>query len=76
MLILVQTIIDYIKRSKNSEYSFLIIDNDLPTNDWTTLFTVLNQDKTYFGLSSGRSFYEQCLPSNFLTISYSSISLH
>jgi hypothetical protein len=72
----IKTIIDYIKRTKKAENSFLVIHNDLPTNDWTTLFNVLNQDRTYFGLSNGRSFYEQCLPSNVLTIGYSSTSIH
>jgi hypothetical protein len=71
----IKSIIDYIKQSKKSENPFLVIHNDLPTNDWTSLFNVLNQDKTYFGLSSGRSFYEQCLPSNLLTIGYSSTSI-
>jgi hypothetical protein len=72
----IKTIIDFIKQSKKSESSLLVIHNDLPTNDWTSLFNVLNQDKSYFGFSSGRSFYEQCLPSNFLTIGYSSTAIH
>jgi hypothetical protein len=69
-------IIDYIKKLKQTNQSFLIIHNDLPTNDWTSVFNILNDDKTYFGLANGHSFYEQCLPSNSLTIAYSSTSIH
>ena len=36
----------------------------------------LNEDKTYFGLANGQSFYGQCLPSSSLTVGYSSASLH
>ncbi|CAF1206730.1 unnamed protein product [Rotaria sordida] len=69
-------IINYIKQIKQTNQSFLIIHNDLPTNDWISLFDSLNEDKTYFGLANGRSFYEQCLPTNSLTIAYSSMSIH
>jgi hypothetical protein len=73
----IKLIIDFIEKLKKIERSFLIIHNDLPTNDWKSLFDVLNhQDKTFFGLANGRSFYEQCLPSNSLTIGYSSASVH
>jgi len=73
----IKLIIDYVKELNKTERSFLIIHNDLPTNDWKTLFDVANhQDKTYFGLASGKSFYEQCLPPNSLTIGYSSAAIH
>ena len=71
-----ETIVDYIRTSKKTERSFLVIHNDLPANDWTQIFNILNEKKIYFGLANGRSFYEQCLPSNLVTVSYSSTSLH
>jgi hypothetical protein len=64
-----KAIIDCIQQcKKNDSRNFLIIHNDLPTNDWTAFFDLINKDKNYFGLASGRSFYEQCLPSNSLTV--------
>ena len=69
-------ILDYIKQTKQINRSFLIIHNDLSSNDWSTVFNLLNDDQTYFGLANGRSFYEQCLPSNSLSIAYSSTSIH
>jgi len=69
-------IIESIQKLKNEQRSFLIVHNDLSTNDWTILFDLLNKDGNYYGLANGRSFYEQCLPSNSLFIGYSSTSLH
>jgi hypothetical protein len=70
-------IIDLIKEKYENEKSFLIIHNDLSTNDWNTLFNLLNkQEDIYFGCGNGKSFYNQCLPSNCLTIGYSSSSIH
>ena len=71
-----KTIIACIRQSKGEERSFLVIHNDLPSNDWSSVFNILNDDKTYFGLANGRSFYEQCLPANSLTVAYSSTSIH
>lgn len=69
-------IIEYLRESKKDKRSFLIIHNDLPSNDWSQLFQLLNDDRTYYGMACGRSFYEQCLPSNSVTISHSSTSIH
>jgi len=71
-----KAIIEYIEKSKKEKRSFLIVHNDLSTNDWTILFDLLNKDGSYYGLANGRSFYEQCLPSNSLSIGYSSTSIH
>jgi hypothetical protein len=71
-----KTIINYLRETKKIVKQPLVIHNDLPTNDWTSLFHLLNKDKSYNGVASGRSFYEQCLPSNSLSIGYSSSSLH
>jgi hypothetical protein len=72
-----KSIIECIQKLKNEQQrSFLIVHNDLSTNDWTTLFDLLNKDGNYYGLANGRSFYEQCLPSNSLFVGYSSTSIH
>jgi hypothetical protein len=47
------------------ERQILVVHNDLPMNDWTTLFDLLNKDNSYHGVANGRSFYEPCLPSKF-----------
>ncbi|CAF1552517.1 unnamed protein product [Adineta ricciae] len=66
------------EKSKISEnHSILVIHNDLPNNDWFSLFNILNSNSTsYFALGSGKSFYEQCFPSHSISIGYSSSSLH
>ncbi|CAF3720825.1 unnamed protein product [Rotaria sordida] len=58
------------------EKQFLVVHNDIPTNDWTALFNFLNEDNSYYSVANGRSFYESCLPPNSLSIGYSSTSLH
>ncbi|CAF1489194.1 unnamed protein product [Rotaria sordida] len=74
----IKAIIKYLKESNKLEdkKQILVVHNDLPTNHWTILFELLNEDKSYFGVASGRSFYESCLPSNSLSICYSSNSIH
>jgi hypothetical protein len=72
----IKLIIDYLRKSNKLRQSPIIIHNDLPTNNWTRFFQLLIADNSYQGLISGRSFYEQCLPSNCLSIAYSSASLH
>lgn len=70
-------ITDYIKKLNKTDRSFLIIHNDLPTNNWNSLFNVVkNGENNCFSLGNGQSFYNQCLPSNCLTIGYSSASIH
>ena len=54
----------------------LVVHNDLPSNDWSQLFDLLNVDQSYQGVANGRSFYQACLPTNSLSIGYSSTSLH
>lgn len=73
---IIKIIIDLIKQTKDIQSPLLVIHNDLPSNDWRTVFDLLNTDDSYCGLSSGRSFYKQCLPSNFVTMSYCSTSIH
>ncbi|CAF1376022.1 unnamed protein product [Adineta ricciae] len=71
-----KTIIDYLRRENKLFKEPLVIHNDLPSNDWTALFRLLDQNNSYKGVVSGRSFYEQCLPESSVAISYSSTSLH
>jgi hypothetical protein len=54
----------------------LVIHNDLLTNDWATFFQLLAKDNSYQGVANGRSFYEQCLPTNSLSIGFSSYSIN
>ncbi|CAF1130106.1 unnamed protein product [Adineta ricciae] len=74
---IIKTMLDYIKQSKSQlvDQSFLIIYNDLPSNDWAAVFNIVNEESQYYGLGNGRSFYSQCLPSNSLSIGFSSTSL-
>ncbi|CAF0784049.1 unnamed protein product [Didymodactylos carnosus] len=59
---------------------FLIVFNDLPTNDWNTLIkTVVKEslpNRRCFTLASGRSFYEQILPLNTVDFGYTSTAIH
>lgn len=71
-----KAIIEYLRQSKNEQRPFLVVHNDLASNDWPKLFELLNNDSSYYGLACGRSFYEQCLPSNSLFVGYSSSSIH
>jgi hypothetical protein len=71
-------IIDYLRETNKltDNQQILVVHNDLATNDWKTLFEVLQEKKEYYGVASGKSFYEQCLPDNCLSIGYSSSSVH
>ena len=71
-------IIQSLKETKRiaEESEVLVVHNDLPSNDWSQLFDLLNAEKSYFGVANGRSFYQPCLPKNSLSVGYSSTSLH
>ncbi|CAF5086486.1 unnamed protein product, partial [Rotaria sp. Silwood1] len=74
-----QFIIQTLKKTKKlneNKQQILVVHNDLATNDWISLFDILNKNSSYHGVASGRSFYKQCLPSNSLTIGYTSTALH
>jgi hypothetical protein len=49
--------------------------NDLPTNDWSALFQTIARSP-FNSLASGKSFYEQILPSNTVQFGYTSTALH
>lgn len=69
-------ILEYLIKIHKLRQSPIIIHNDIPTNDWTKFFQLLSINNSYYSLANGRSFYEQCLPINSLSIGYSSGSLH
>ncbi|CAF1365798.1 unnamed protein product [Rotaria sp. Silwood1] len=68
--------LEYLKQTNKLVASPLIVHNDLPTNDWTTLFQLLSEDKSYQGVANGCSFYERCLPSNSLSLGFTASSMH
>jgi hypothetical protein len=72
-----KTIIDYLRETNKltDNQQILAVHNDLSTNDWKSLFEVLQEKNEYYGIASGKSFYEQCLPNNCLSIGYSSTSI-
>lgn len=71
-------IIEYARATKKIDDTnqVLVAHNDLPTNNWTPLFELLNQNNAYHGVAIGRSFYKSCLPPNSLSIGYCSSALH
>ncbi|CAF3813457.1 unnamed protein product [Rotaria sp. Silwood1] len=73
---IMKIIINYLQKRKKILREPLVIHNDLPTNDWKSVINLLLQDNSYHGVINARSFYEQCLPNNSLSIAYSSTSIH
>lgn len=61
-----------------------VVHTDLPTNDWSTLFRVLDSDpRSYlrhhadvYASVVGRSFYERLFPPDSLSIAWTSSALH
>lgn len=61
-----------------------VVHNDLPGNDYASLFTLLEQDPAsylrnaqgVFASAVGRSFFEQVLPPDTVTVGWSSNSVH
>ena len=73
---LMKTIMDRLRVTHKLRQPPILIHNDLPSNDWNWLFQLMVEDRSYPGLASGRSFYEQCLPSQCLSFGFSGASLH
>lgn len=73
---MMKTILQCLRQRHQLHQTPLIIHLDLPTNNWTAFFQKLAADRSYHSLAMGRSFYEQCLPTNSLSIGFSQASLH
>ncbi|CAF1137909.1 unnamed protein product [Adineta steineri] len=57
------------------ENQISVIYNDLPQNDWSAVFQVASQSSVT-SLASGKSFYQQILPSNTVQFGYTSSATH
>jgi hypothetical protein len=55
----IKTIIDYLRETNKlvDNQKILVVHNYLPTNDWKSLFEVLQEKKEYYDVASGKSFY-------------------
>jgi hypothetical protein len=74
------TAIEVLRERIGLHRAISVVHTDLPQNDFTSLFQTLNNDpESYlrrgsdtFAMAVGRSFYEQILPSNSVTLGWSS----
>ncbi|KAF8036895.1 hypothetical protein BT93_C2580 [Corymbia citriodora subsp. variegata] len=77
---IIQCLLDLIKPIKQPQIGtleFQAIFNDLPTNDFNTLFANLLPDRRqYFTVAAPGSFHSRALPSASLHFAYSSFTLH
>ena len=66
------------------DHAILVTHTDVPDNDFSALFTTLNEDpdsylttaSATFACAIGRSFYQQILPSDSITLGWSSWATH
>jgi hypothetical protein len=70
-------------RARAADTPIVVVHTDIPTNDFSTLFeTVEHSPDTYlhtpgvYPLAAGRSFYEQILPPESVTLGWSAIAVH
>ncbi|CAF1385464.1 unnamed protein product [Rotaria sordida] len=75
-VIAMKIFLKYLKEKNKLISPPLIVHNDLPTNDWTKLFQLLAEDKSYNGVANGCSFYQKCLPDKSLAMGFTASSLH
>ncbi|CAF3622561.1 unnamed protein product [Rotaria sp. Silwood1] len=75
-IIAMKIFIKYLQEKNKLVSLPLVVHNDLPTNNWTKLFQLLSEDKSYHGVANGYSFYQQCLPDNSLAMGFTASSLH
>jgi hypothetical protein len=79
-----QTGIDALRRRCGAQTPISVVHTDLPSNDFASLFTTLENDpQSYlrgssdvFAFGAGRSFYEQIFPAACATLGWSSITVH
>ncbi|KAK3442642.1 hypothetical protein EUGRSUZ_B02884 [Eucalyptus grandis] len=77
---IIKCLLDLIKPIKQPQFGaleFQAIFNDLPTNDFNTLFANLPPERQqYFALAAPGSFHSRLLPSTSLHFAYSSFTIH
>lgn len=59
---IIKSIETSLRKSNSSKPEFLVFFNDLPQNDFNTLFTSLPQDRSYLAVGVPGSFYGRVLP--------------
>ena len=75
-----QRIIDRLRARTSSEV--VIVHTDLPSNDWATLFEVVDgsvpsqADGTIHSFAAGRSFYDRIFPARSVAVGWTSSTLH
>jgi hypothetical protein len=76
-LVAIQAIIESVRQKYGSTAlnQICAVFNDLSTNDWSTLFQTTAR-LPVSNLASGKSFYEQILPSNTVQFGYTSTAIH
>ena len=83
-LIPMTSAINVLRERAGKQRAISVVHTDLPENDFTVLFETVNSDpNSYlrgdpatFASAVGRSFFEQILPSNSVTIGWSSWAVH
>ncbi|KAK7308649.1 hypothetical protein VNO77_42269 [Canavalia gladiata] len=77
-----QNVLEAIKNKYQSQCpnttmpEFHVFFNDLPSNDFNTLFTTLPKDRNYFASGVPGSFYGRLFPNSTLHFAYSTYALH
>jgi len=76
-VVAIQAIIEAVQQKYGTGLSSQIcaVFNDLSTNDWSTLFQTIT-GLFCSSLASGKSFYEQILPSNRVQFGYTATAIH
>jgi hypothetical protein len=70
-------------REQHPGEAALVVHTDIPTNDFTALFTLVEsssdsylRDPGTFAMAAGRSFYERLFPDRYLSLGWCSIAVH
>lgn len=67
---------DLTSLGKDAGREIFVIFNDLPNNNWSLLFELLSEERSFRFAASGMSFYQNCLPRASISIGYSTNSIH